>query len=389
MGWRTLRRTIVVLGLGMFGLGLAVGSFGTYVSYLVRRGVAPETAGLGSTLFLLGQLVIVLPADRLSRRLPIQLVTAGGLGIGAVAIVLGGVPAAEWYLFGRFLLGIANGVVFLLVIKYAGLRVSGERVARLQGVLGALFTFGLAVGVASSPAVVARVGPRGFAAVAATLVAVAAVATPTLPTAETGTVPRVSAYVAPFSKPSAIALGLANAASYGLLIVALTWYTDIVSRTPVLPVTVVLTSFAVATFVGRTGSGWLTAFTSEARAVAVSLLFLSGALALVSGALATGSAAGLAAGLALTGFGFGFPFGPLFSLAFADIGADAGVLLVGMTALGNAAALVYPWLVGRLLAVTDAYVAAFVLMAGSVFVVVLYWQFAVDSRTTVGDRSEP
>jgi len=115
----------------MFGLGLAVGSFGTHVSYLVRRGVAPNTAGLGSTLFLLGQLVVALPADRLSRRLPIQLVTAGGLGIGTVAIALGGIPTVELYLFGRLLLGVANGTVFLLVIKYAGLRVSGDRVARL------------------------------------------------------------------------------------------------------------------------------------------------------------------------------------------------------------------------------------------------------------------
>jgi DHA1 family inner membrane transport protein len=296
------------------------------------------------------------------------------------------VATIEWYLLGRFLLGVANGVVFLLVIKYAGLRVSGDLVARVQGVLGALFTFGLAVGVASSPALVARVGPQGFSIIAAVPVAIAAVVTPTLHSAETGAVPAFRAYVSPFNDPSAIALGLGNAASYGLLIVALTWYTDIVSRTPALPVTLVLTSFAVATFVGRTGSGWLTTFTSEARAVSVSLLFLSGALALVSGALATGSAVGLAAGLALTGFGFGFPFGPLFSLAFADIGADAGVLLVGMTALGNAAALVYPWLVGRLLAATDAYVAAFVVMAGSVFAVLLCWQFAVDSRTTVASR---
>ena len=373
------RRMIGVLGLGMFGLGLAVGGFGAYVSELVERGVDPATAGLGSTLFLLGQLSIVLPVDSLSRRWSIRSVTAVGLLLGVVGTVLGGVLRVPVHLGSRLLLGAANGIVFLLVIKYAGLRVDGGSVARVQGLLGALFTLGLAVGIATTPSAVAAVGPLVPAALASVPILCSGALVLSLQPVTTQPAVRLSSYLDPFRTAHGIALGLANAASYGLLIVAITWYTDIVGTVPALPVTLVLSGFAVATFAGRTGSGWLTVVTSERGAVGGSLLFLAAALALVAVGLRVDAAPLLVVALVLTGFGFGLPFGPLFSLAFARVGSDAGVLLVGMTALGNAAALAYPWLVGWLLGVTDGYVVGFAIMSLSVLAVTALWQRAVDA----------
>ena len=104
-----------------------------------------------------------------------------------------------------------------------------------------------------------------------------------------------------------------------------------------------------------------------------------GAARLVAVGLRVDAAPLLVVALVLTGFGFGLPFGPLFSLAFARVGSDAGVLLVGMTALGNAAALAYPWLVGWLLGVTDGYVVGFAVMSLSVLAVTALWQRAVDA----------
>jgi len=374
------RRMIGVLGLGMFGLGLAVGGFGAYVSELVARGVDPATAGLGSTLFLLGQLSIVLPADVLSRRWSIRSVTAVGLLLGVVGTVLGGVLAVPVHLGSRLLLGAANGIVFLLVIKYAGLRVDGNSVARVQGLLGALFTLGLAVGIATTPSAIAAVGPLVPAALASVPILCSGALVLSLQPVTTQSVAGLPSYLDPFRSAHGVALGLANAASYGLLIVAITWYTDIVATVPALPVTLVLSGFAVATFAGRTGSGWLTAVTSERGAVGGSLLFLTAALALVAVGLQVDAAPLLVAALVLTGFGFGLPFGPLFSLAFASVGSDAGVLLVGMTALGNAAALAYPWLVGWLLGVTDGYVVGFAVMSLSVLAVTVLWQRAVGAQ---------
>lgn len=366
-------RPVAVFGLGMFGLGLVVGGFGTYVSELVERGVAPGTAGLGSTLYLLGQLAVVLPADLLSRRYPLEHVTAVGFVLGAAGAALGGSLSVPVHLGSRLLLGVGNGITFLLVIKYAGLRVDGGTVSRMQGLLGGLFTLGLAVGIAAAPSAVAAFGPLGPAVFAATLILSSGVFAVAVEPVTAPPAVAISSYLAPFRSVAGAALGLANAASYGLLVVAITWYTDIAAQLPTLPVTLVLTGFAVATFVSRTGSGWLTVVTTDRGAVGWSLAFLAVALGLVAVALQAGSAPLLAASLVLTGLGFGLPFGPLFGLAFERVDSDAGVLLVGMTALGNAAALAYPWLVGWLLAATDGYVVGFVVMALSVVVVTGIW----------------
>jgi DHA1 family inner membrane transport protein len=55
---------LTVLGTGLFGIGIAVGGYGAFVTALIERGVAADTAGFGMTIYLLGQVVAVLPADR-------------------------------------------------------------------------------------------------------------------------------------------------------------------------------------------------------------------------------------------------------------------------------------------------------------------------------------
>jgi DHA1 family inner membrane transport protein len=340
----------------------------------VDRGVSPSVAGFGSTLFLFGQLVIVLPIDVVSRRLSVRYAAVAGLALGSIGTAFGGVLSVPVSLVARLTLGFGMGATFLASMKYAGMRVDGGQVARAQGLLGALFTLGLAVGIAVMPWAVRTAGPVVPSVVAAAPVAVSAVLAPTLAPVPKPATLSLSAYVDGFYNPSGLALGLANAASYGFLIVASTWYTDVLGRTPALSATLVLTGFATATFVGRTWSGWLTAFVTERRAVEGGLLFLVATLGVVAWALAAASVTLLGVGLVLTGAGFGLPFGPLFSLAFANTGDDPGVLLVGMTAVGNAVALAYPWLVGWLLVATDGYVAGFGVMSVSVLGVVWLWR---------------
>ncbi|MFB6296959.1 MAG: MFS transporter [Salinirussus sp.] len=367
-------RTAAVLGLGLFGIGLGVGGFGTYVDALVARGVAPDAAGFGSTLFLLGQLLVVYPADVSSRRWSIRHTAAGGLALAVVGTALGGVLSVPVNYGARLLLGLGMGTAFLAAMKYAGRRTAGSVTARVQGVLGATFTLGLAVAIPAMPAAVDVAGPFGASLVAAGPVAVGAAFAPFLPSAGTNDPVPFGAYVDAFGSPTGLALGLGNAASYGLLVVATTWYTGVATQLPGVPVTLVLAGFAVATFVGRTWSGWLTVITTERGATGGALLFLAGALAVVAAALSVESTLLLGVGFVLTGAGFGLPFGPLNSLAFANLGTDPGVLLVGMAALGNGAALLYPWLVGWLLDASGGYVAGFVLMALSVLAVALGWR---------------
>jgi len=368
------RGPLAVLGCGLFGMGLAVGGFGTYVTELVGRGVTPGLAGFGSTLFLLGQFVVVWPTDALSRRFSVRRAAAVGLALGAAGTALGGVLSLPVALGGRLLLGFGMGATFLAAMTYAGLRVDDDAVGRMQGLLGASFTLGLAVGIALTPRAVAAFGATLPGVVAAVPVALAAVLAPTLQPVAPRDHQRFGAYVDAFRSPVGIGLGLANAASYGLLIVATTWYTDVLARVPSLPTTLVLTGFAVATFVGRTYSGWSTTVTTRRRAVEGGLVFLATSLGAVAAALWVGNAAVLALALVSTGFGFGLPFGPLFSLAFETVGADAGVLLVGMTAIGNAVALAYPWLVGELLEATAGYTVGFLVLSLSTAAVVVVWR---------------
>jgi len=368
------RGALAILGCGLFGMGLAVGGFGTYVSGLVERGVTPSLAGFGSTLFLFGQFVVAWPTDTLSRRFSVRLVAAVGLGLGTVGTALGGVLSLPVALGGRLLLGLGMGAAFLAAMTYAGLRVEDGQIARMQGLLGATFTLGLAVGIAVTPRAVDVVGPTLPALVAAVPVAISTVLAPSLQPVETRDHQPFTAYVEAFRSPVGIALGLGNAASFGLLIVATTWYTDVLARVPALPATLVLTGFAIATFFGRTYSGWVTTVTTQRRAVEGGLVFLACSLGLVAASLWLESSVALAVALVLTGLGFGLPFGPLFSLAFENVGADAGVLLVGMTAIGNVVALAYPWLVGELLEVTAGYAAGFLAMSLTTFGVVAVWR---------------
>ena len=355
-------------------MGLAVGGFGTYVSELVARGVTPSVAGFGATLFLFGQFAIVWPTDVLSRVSAVRLAATGGLTLGTVGTALGGVLAVPLALGGRLLLGFGMGATFLAAMTYGGLCVAEKDIARMQALLGASFTLGLAVGIGATPRAVSTYGPVPPALVAALPVAVSAVLTPSLSPVESRDYQPFGAYVGAFRTRAGLGLGLANGASYGLLIVATTWYTDVLSRVPTLPVTLVLTGFAVTTFLGRTYSGRLGAVMTRRRAVEAGLVFLAVSLGLVALALWLGETLLLAAALVLTGAGFGLPFGPLFSLAFGRVGADAGVLLVGMTAIGNAVALAYPWLVGQLLEVTAGYTAGFVVMALSTVGVTVVWR---------------
>lgn len=371
------RRGLTVLGCGLFGMGLAVGGFGTYVTEFVARGVAPSVAGFGSTLFLFGQFAVVWPTDVFSRNRSVRLAAAVGLGTGTVGTALGGSLSLPLAHIGRLLLGFGMGATFLTSMTYAGMRAEDGDVARTQGLLGATFTFGLAVGIAVTPRAVAAVGPVVPALAAAVPVAASTLFAPSLQPVASRERHRFRAYVDAFWSPSGMGLGLANAASYGLLIVATTWYTEVLSGVPVLPTTLVLTGFAIATFLGRTYSGWLTTVTTTTRAVEGGLVFLTGTLGLVAAALCLETPVLLAVALVLTGAGFGLPFGPLFSLAFTDIDADAGVLLVGMTAIGNVVALGYPSLVGQLLEVTAGYVAGFTVLSLSTAAVTAVWRYTM------------
>ncbi|MFC4551101.1 MULTISPECIES: MFS transporter [Halorussus] len=382
------RRAIAVLGTGLFGIGLSVGGYGAYVSLLIDRGVSPDVAGLGMSLFLLGQLVVVLPADRLSRVVPVGRVAAAGLLLGGVGAALGGVTSLPAVLASRSLLGLGQGTAFVASMKHVGRTTTGGDTATAQGLLGALFTLGFAAGLAATPVVLDPFGPTLPAVVAAAAVAVGGASAFRLGSVETRPPPSLGTYLDPFVSPTGLALGLGNMATFGFLMVAATWYADVLERAPAFPATAVLVGFALATVVGRGVGGWLSRRVGERATVEFSLLGLAGLLGAIAAAVVADAPLLLAVALVGTGLGFGVPFGPLFGLAFSELADDAGATLVGMLVVGNLGALVYPWLVGRLLASTASYAAGFGVMAASVAGVWLLWRATVGGRTSVAAATD-
>lgn len=379
---------VAVLGTGLFGIGLAVGSYGAIVTALIDRGIEPGTAGLGMTIFLLGQLVAALPADRLGRHWPVARVAGVGFAVGILGCLLAVRLTLVAAYASRLLLGLGMGTAFVAGMSYLGLRTSGSATATSQGYLGALFTLGLAGGVAGGPAALDVIGPVAVVA-AVPFVAVSAVAVRSLPAEPDRKIVRMSAYLRPFGTRDGLVLGLGNMVSFGFLIVATTWYADVLAGTGP-SATAALAGFALATMIGRSAGGRLAAALGDRTAVAVSLVGLAVALGSVVAALESGGRAALLGALAATGMGFGLPFGPLFALAFANLGEEAGVTLVAMTVIGNAGALVYPWSVGRLLSATSSFVPGFALMAATVGVTLVLWFATVGTvrPDAAGDAAE-
>lgn len=367
---------IGVIGLGLFGLGLAVGGYGAYVSALIARGVSPDAAGFGMSLFLLGQLLVVVPADRLTRTAPVERVATLGFAVAGIGIALGGALTLEATYVSRLLLGLGQGTAFVGGMKYVGLRTTGADTATAQGMLGALFTLGLACGLAVGPVAVSALGPTIPAGVTAIIALSGSALTSQLPVVSGNAMTALRAYLDPFTSASGLALGLGNMATFGFLMVASTWYTELLAGV-VLPATAVLVGFALATVLGRGLGGWLSRGYGERATVGGTLLGLALVLVGLAVAIATGSEPGIGLGLVLTGFGFGIPFGPLFSLAFSELADDPGVTLSGMLLVGNGGALAYPWLVGWLLAATESYAAGFGAMGLTVAAVWTLWSKTV------------
>lgn len=382
---RLSRRAVASLGTGLFGLGVAVGSYGAVVSLLLDRGVAPDAAGFGMTLFLLTQGAAALPADRLTRVVSVPRACAAGFAITALGAALAGWVTLPAALASRTLLGTGQGVAFVAAMKYVGRRSS--RTATAQGLLGALFTLGFAVGLASAPLLLASVGPVAPAVGAAAVIVAGAAGTATLPDVRTEVVPTVATYLAPLRSPVGLALGLGNMATFGFLMVAGTWYPDVLRGAGV-PVTATLVGFSLATVVGRAVGGRLSETIGDRRTVLVSFVGTVVVLGALGAALRTGSRGVLVAAIVATGLGFGVPFGPLFALAFSELADDAGVTLVTMILVGNVGAVVYPWLLGRTLLDTDSFALGFAVMGVSVLAVAALWLATVGVDTGGFGRRE-
>lgn len=371
---------VVVLGTGLFGLGLTVGGYGAVVPVLVAAGFDAGAAGAGASAFLLGQVVAVLPADRISRSRTPRSVASAGFGLAAVGAALAGTPTLAAALTSRTLVGLGQGAAFIAAMTHVGRRTTGATTATAQGFLGAGFTLGFAVGLAAGPTTIDAFGMGNPAIGSAIVIAVGAVGAPGLRRTDLEPddqrsgpkTPALSAYVDALRRPTAATLALGNAVTFGFLVVAGTWYAELLGDSTV-STTGVLVAFALATVAGRAIGGVLAARIGDAATVGWSLIAQTVVLAGTAAAIGSGRPLLAAVGVVASGLGFGVPFGPLFALAFTEIAPDPGITLVGMLVVGNLAALAYPWFLGRALTATGSFAVGIASMAATVAVVAALW----------------
>lgn len=371
------RRPLVVFGVGLFGMGLAVGSYGAAVTRLLESGVAPGVAGLGMTLLLLGQFILVAPADRLTRTRWSKWVATAGFATGAAALLLSVGETVGTTLLSRSLLGIGQGAAFVGAMKHVGKRTPDGLVSMSQGLLGALFTLGLAVSLAAAPTAFDAVGYSESMVGVAIIIILSAAAVPLLAPTENEPIVAFRAYLEPLRSPVGVALGLGNMATFGFLMVATTWYEAALNDVTSVSTAAVLVAFAATTVVGRAIGGILASQIGDRTVVRHSMLGLTVVLAAMAIGIHYDSTVLVVVGVVGTGLGFSVPFGPLFALAFSKLTDDAGVTLVVMLAVGNAGALAYPWVVGELVAATATYAAGFAAMSLTVFGVWFLWRRTV------------
>jgi len=255
-------------------------------------------------------------------------------------------------------------------------------VATAQGLLGALFTLGLAVALAVASAAFEYVGVQAAMLAVAVVVAVGAAGAPFL---DRGRANRW--YRSAPTRAAPVAGGArARPRQHGYL--RLPHRCDDVVRRRAgggsgVPATATLLAFAATTVVGRALGGMLAARMGERAVVRWSLLGLAAALAGMAAGVHYDAPALLVVAVAGTGFGFSVPFGPLFALAFSNLADDAGVTLVVMLAVGNAGALAYPWLVGELVAATATYATGFAAMSVTVVGIWALWRRAIGGAPEV------
>lgn len=380
---------LAILGTGLLGIGIAVGSYGAYVTILISHGITPAAAGFGMTLYLFGQLVMVLPMDMLTRRYGSAHVAAIGFVIAGVGAAVGGFLDLTVVYLSRTLLGFGTGAAFLASVKYVGHRSSNGSRSLAQGIIGAMFTLGIVFGLAVGTTILNQYGTLTFALFTAVVTTTPAIIVPRLRTVPKGNVRRLKAYFMPLRSPSSIVLGLANMASFGLLIVATTWYAEVLATEPMLPTFLILIGFSLTTVLGRFGGGWLARIFNERVAVTLTLALLCMLLGGTAISLIFDASILLGMILIASGAGFGLPFGPLFSLAFSNLSDDPGITLTAMIAVGNAGALAYPWLIGWTSVMTGSYAVGFIIMALTVALVVVLWLQTIGvTDTTESPSSE-
>jgi nitrate/nitrite transporter NarK len=348
-------------------------------------GINLAAVGLLTTAIFLTHAGTQIPGGHLADRIgpkPVISWAAAIICIGNIAI---GFATAYWQLlFCKALIGLGTGAGFVAGARYIAGMFAGPRLHLAQGLYGGSILLGSGFVIFAVPILFAAFGWQSAFFSTAALAAVAWTIWLAAPE------PRPLKHTpAPFagmlSNPQLWLLGLAQMASFGLVIVVGAWVTTYLSRSFALPLKTAGRIGSLVLLLGiatRPLGGAVVARYRARRTLQVGLaLNVAGCLILGVGA---GSPAQAAMGVLLLGIGCGLPYAAVFNRAAALYPARAGAAMGLVNMLGITMILAGPPLIGHMVDWSGAFQSSF--LALGVFTL-LAWiaTFAIDQHES--DRS--
>jgi NNP family nitrate/nitrite transporter-like MFS transporter len=301
-------------------------------------------------------------ADRLGPK-PVLSIALAVVCLGNIAL---GLATGYWQLlFWKIFVGLGTGACFVTGARYIATMFAGPRLHLAQGFYGGSVLLGSGFVIFAVPLLLASVGWRGAffctAALAAASLVVWYLLAPAPPALEHKPVP----LAAMLSNPQLWLLGLAQMASFGLVIVVGVWVTAYLSKSFQLPLAEAGRIGSLVLVMGiasRPLGGALAPRLGARRTLQAGLLL--NAIACLNFGLGAGSLARAGAGLLLLGLGCGLPYAAVFNCAAALYPSRAGAAMGLVNMLGIVMILTAPPLVGQMVEWSGTFQSSFLALGG-------------------------
>lgn len=332
-----LRRDVGLAAATAIAIGYTYAAHGPVLPLVTREfGLSDIQAGLISTALFLPAALGMLLAGDLADRYP----TRGAVTFGTALALAGNVatalaPSYEALLLAKAIGGVGAGFGFLGGTRYIQRRYEDRRPHFGQGLYGAGYPLGSAIGLWAMPPLALAWGWRG--AFWATSAAMAVVLVAWLRATGVPRMPRPGTMLDAARCANCWATTVQHAAGFGLVFAAATWVTTFLVREFALPLEAsgpIGSLLLVVAVVARPSGGWLVA-RERARTIVVmrsaQLVILAG-IALI--AFPGRPLAAAVLGAAALGLGGGVPYAAVFNTAAVSLpGAPSAAQ--GLTALGG------------------------------------------------------
>jgi ACS family hexuronate transporter-like MFS transporter len=348
---------------------------------VAQFGFSLAAAGLLTTAIFLTHAGMQIPGGYLADRFGPKHVLSIALAVVCLGnITLGFAGSYSQLLFWKIFVGLGTGCCFVAGARYIATMFASSRLHLAQGFYGGSVLLGSGFVIFAVPLLSAELGWRGAFFSTAALAGIAAAIWIMLAPHAPVPAHKPTPFARMLSNPQLWLLGLAQMASFGLVIVIGVWVTTYLSK-----------SFHLTpAYAGRIGSlvlvigiasrpiGGLLVPRWGVRRTMQAGLALNAAACLNFG-LGRGSLAQACAGVFLLGLGSGLPYAAIFNRAAALFPARAGAAMGLVNMLGIVMILTAPPLVGQMVDLSGTFQSSF-LTLGAFTVAALLATFAIDQH---------